>query len=317
MRNAAFQRSEGMGWLRILANFVPQPVRPLARLFWSHFNWVKAIVRQPVQSVPSHGLPNELIVSLTSFPARFGTLHLTLRCLLSQSMKPNRVILWIAHDDVELLPSAVTRLQGQGLEIRTCDDLRSYKKLVPALKAFPNAFIVTADDDLYYPSDWLRVLVDEVQHDRSVIIGRRTVRLVREDSGRLAPFNSWEGDVTDEPARHASADLMCETGAGALFPPKSLHPIATDQTQFTELAPDGDDLWFYWCARLAGTLTKKAGKSLIVVPWRGTQKASLWASNEPGGNDEKIEALTARFGLVDQPLAFEVEKVSADLASSE
>jgi hypothetical protein len=41
---------------------------------------------------------------------------------------------------------AVRRLAG--LEIRTCRDLRSVKKLVPALEEFPRAFIATADDDL-------------------------------------------------------------------------------------------------------------------------------------------------------------------------
>jgi hypothetical protein len=92
---------------------------------------------------------------------------------------------------------------------------------------------------------------------------------------------------------------MCETGAGALFPPKCLHPIAIDHDKFSALAPDGDDLWFYWCARMAGTFVKKAGNSLIIVPWPGTKEASLWEANESGGNDEKVAALVAAFGNFD------------------
>ena len=46
----------------------------------------------------------------------------------------------------------------RGLEIRECDNLRSFKKLVPALQTFPNAFIVTADDDLYFAPNWLETL---------------------------------------------------------------------------------------------------------------------------------------------------------------
>ncbi len=45
------------------------------------------------------------------------------------------------------------------LEIRTCAPWRSYKKIVPTLLAHPGAFIATADDDLYYPADWLERLV--------------------------------------------------------------------------------------------------------------------------------------------------------------
>src|SRR5688500_19351966 len=75
-----------------------------------------------------HNLSGELAVSLTSFPPRFDSLHLTLACLLDQSIRPDRVILWIAHQDMERLPVAVTSLEDRGLEIRECDDLRSYKK---------------------------------------------------------------------------------------------------------------------------------------------------------------------------------------------
>ena len=62
-----------------------------------------------------HSLPGELIVSLTSYPARFGTLHLTLGCLLDQSIKADRTILWIAHDDLDQLPAAVRELEQHGL----------------------------------------------------------------------------------------------------------------------------------------------------------------------------------------------------------
>lgn len=76
-----------------------------------------------------HGLPATLILSLTSYPPRFGTLSLTLHSLLRQSVKADRTILWIAH--IPLLPKAVTVLQAAGLEIRATEDVRSYKKSSP------------------------------------------------------------------------------------------------------------------------------------------------------------------------------------------
>ena len=45
-----------------------------------------------------HGLPVPLIISLTSFPARYDTLHLTLKSLMGQSVRPDRVILWLAEE---------------------------------------------------------------------------------------------------------------------------------------------------------------------------------------------------------------------------
>jgi hypothetical protein len=41
---------------------------------------------------------------LTSYPARFETLHLALSCLLDQSVKADRTILWVAHKDEDHLP---------------------------------------------------------------------------------------------------------------------------------------------------------------------------------------------------------------------
>ncbi len=97
----------------------------------------------------AHGLPSPLIISLTSYPARFGKLHLTLKCLLSQSMAADKVVLWIAHQDKAALTPAILNLQKVGLQIGYCDDLRSYKKIIPTRQNYPDSFIVTADDDLY------------------------------------------------------------------------------------------------------------------------------------------------------------------------
>ena len=62
---------------------------------------------------PAHGRSRELIVSLTSYPKRFSTLHLTLKSLLTQSVRPDRVILWLAEADKNAVPPAVAALQRQ------------------------------------------------------------------------------------------------------------------------------------------------------------------------------------------------------------
>jgi hypothetical protein len=242
-----------------------------------------------------HSLPGELVVSLTSYPPRFPTLHLTLRSLLMQSVRPDRLALWIAHADMPLLPSKVRDLETFGMEVRECDDLKSYKKLVPSIECFPRSFIVTADDDLYYPPDWLSVLIDGFRAEAPAILSRRAVRLKRSSRG-LAPFKEWEHDVQDARARELSNDLMPETGGGALYPPGSLSEKVTDRTLFERLAPSGDDLWFYWCARLAGTQVRKVGDSLVVTGWSGSAASALWNENQLGRNDDMVRALEKEFG---------------------
>lgn len=283
----------------LIPNRLWRQVRRVRNIAREHLAMVKAGKRLAcLRQGQSHGLDGDLIVSLTSYPPRFSTLHLTLACLLDQSVKADRTILWVARADMSLLPDAVRQLEVGGLEIRGCEDLRSYKKLIPALEAYPGAFIVTADDDLYYPRDWLEVLVKGVVRSTPAIVCRRAHRLVRSDGGRLAPYAMWEADVQDGKARTPSFDIMPTTGAGALYPPRSLHEMVADRLTFERLCPDSDDLWFYWCARMAGTAVKKVGGRMRLITWRESQETALWESNQREGNDRMVRALEAEFGAV-------------------
>ena len=62
----------------------------------------------------------EIIVSLTSFPARFSKLHLVIESMLCQTMKPDKIILYLDDDvvvDVEELPDSLKQLREFGLQI--------------------------------------------------------------------------------------------------------------------------------------------------------------------------------------------------------
>src|SRR5690606_34955355 len=68
----------------------------------------KSVNSLPPVTTKKHALPGRLIVSLTSYPARFKGLAKTLRTLLAQTVRPDRLILWVAHSDVIKLPKEVT-----------------------------------------------------------------------------------------------------------------------------------------------------------------------------------------------------------------
>lgn len=195
------------------------------------------------------------------------------------------------------IPDAVRKLQERGLEIRACDDLRSFKKLVPCLEAFPQAFVVTADDDLYYSRRWLETLVSATDSSERLIVCHRAHRPKLLGDGQLAPYLDWELDVQDGRARVPSPDVMPTSGAGALYPPQCLDPCVTGRALFQRLCPNGDDLWFYWCARMAGAMMKKVSRRMRLITWDGSQQESLWEENKRGRNDEMIRALVDEFGV--------------------
>jgi hypothetical protein len=247
-----------------------------------------------------HGLPGELIVSLTSYPARFDTLHLCIRSLLDQTVRPDRVILWISQADAAALPRKVHALASLGLEVRPVADTRSYKKLVDALAAFPDAFIATADDDIYYARDWLETLVAGVEPGVDAVICHRAHRIPHATSG-LPPYLSWQWDVQDDAARLPSVDLVATGVGGVLYPPRVLHAETTDSATFMSLCPRGDDLWFYWMARRTGATYRKVGGPFVQKMLPGSQEEALFNENSGGVYDEQIARLSARYGLPNDP----------------
>jgi hypothetical protein len=233
-----------------------------------------------------------LVVSLTSYPPRFATLHLTLRSLLLQHLRPTKLILWIAYEDSHHLPEKVTALQKDGLEIRYCEDLKSYKKIIPTLKFFPDAIIVTADDDIYYWPDWLAELVETSRKHPQDVIAHRLHRL-QYDGQEIRPYSTWIKNITDQIAH---PDNFATGIGGVLYPPECFHSSVLDSEEFKRLCPDADDVWLYWMVRLNGRFERYSGTKNIPYPWRGSQSASLWKKNRHQ-NDINIERMVSTYGI--------------------
>jgi hypothetical protein len=243
---------------------------------------------------PANKVSIDLIVSLTSYPPRYAALALTLRCLLTQSLVPDRVILWVTPDDLPLLPDNVRQLTAHGLEIFPCDELGSYKKIIPALVRFPKAAIVTADDDLYYASDWLAQLVAEWEKRPQVIACHRAHHIHRTAAGLFHPYGQWEHNIA---GCDAGPNIFPTSGGGALYPPGSLHEDVARAELFLKLCPNADDVWLYWMARRAGWAGCKFGPPHRLIEWNVASPSALWLENlNQGGNDRKIAAVRATIG---------------------
>ncbi len=249
-----------------------------------------AVKRHPdTRPKKPHGLPSDLIISLTSYRPRFATLGNTLKSLLDQTIRPDRIVLWVAENDRDLVPQSI--LSMSGVEVRFCRELRSYKKIIPTLEHWPDAFIVTADDDLYYEPEWLEKLVGG--YEPGVIVCRRAHRPKRRN-GKLLPYGEWEWCVKSE---GGPEDLFPGSGAGALYPPGSLPAEVLNEQAFLELAPLADDVWLYFMARKGGNLFKQVGGAFFDVAWPKSQAVSLAALNVTRqGNDVAIENMVRRYG---------------------
>lgn len=291
--------SRGLSWRRELAE---QAFRRLA----SHgrdaylqglIAWRWGLRRRNATSAQSsHGLPAPLILSLTSFPARYATLELTLKSLLQQSVRPDRVILWITKEHQDSLTPKILALRAAGLEIGDCDNsLRSHNKYIHSRRLYPDAFIATADDDTYYWPGWLAELIADYDPQQRVIPCHRVHRIALGADGRPAPYRHWQWEA---PALAADA-LVFPTGVGGvLYPPGCLHAEVDDTERILALCPRADDIWLYWMAQRQGFLFRRTTQGRSLHHWLSSQAQGLMWGNvfAADGNDEQIKAMIEAFG---------------------
>lgn len=236
----------------------------------------------------------QVIVSLTSFPAAILYAVQAINSILNGTVLPDKVILYLTASQFPEgeIPFELLELKENKLfEVRFYEEnIRSYTKLIPALKDFPNDIIVTIDDDVRYDKNMLRVLLR--LHDRfpDAILAHRAKKIKLNAPYRKWKKYRWYHFVFK---RIHSSYRNIQTGVGGvLYPPHSLKKEMIDSELFKAIAPTTDDIWF-WAAAVAN------GTKIIPVPFgynkpRGLKKPkglSLKTTNFKSGIDLNSESL--------------------------
>lgn len=194
---------------------------------------------------------HEVIVSLTTYGKRLYDVATTIESIMQGSVLPNRLVLWLEEGlKGTELPVSLQRQQERGLQIEYCKDLRSYKKLIPALKTYPEAVIVTLDDDLLYESDFLENLLRSYHQHPTSISASRIHTIVLGEDNRPVLYKNWKlCQWSDE----ASPLNFFTSGGGTLFPPHCFDEEVFNEEVFMSICQYADDIWFNAMARKKGT----------------------------------------------------------------
>lgn len=240
------------------------------------------------------------IVSLTSFPARIDEIWITIETILRQSFKPDKIILWLAKSQFPdaIIPESLENLKKRGLTINFCDeDLRSHKKYYYVMESYPEANIVTFDDDVYYPSNTLLDIIKLHQKYPKVICANRAHKITFTKKGLTNEYSKWKHNykVISYPNH-----LLTQVGVGGvLYPPGSLHNEVFNTIVFKEICFHADDLWLKVMAIKKGTkvvTNKRYNKDFITIT--SSQKEKLVANNVfGGGNDEQLKRLLNHYKI--------------------
>lgn len=235
----------------------------------------------------SPALEIPVVVSFTSIPSRMRVVHTTIRGLLDQSVRPERIVLWLEPHLQGRVPPSVERLVGDRFEVRFRPGRSSHMKLLPALVDFPDHVVVTCDDDHIYPRDWLERLLAEHRRHPGEVVAHECRRILYDARGEPLRYRKWRAEKRGVSHR----DTLALGYGGVVYPPGALHPDAADESLFMRLAPKADDLWFKAMEDLQGTpVRRSADPPPKPLPVLFSQRVTLGSTNiwEDGNRDQWI-----------------------------
>lgn len=247
----------------------------------------------------------EVIVSLTTFGKRIDDVYLAIESIMQGTLKPNRIVLWLSKEEFEgkRLPITLQKQQRRGLEIRFCDDIRSYTKLIPSLHAFPEACIITIDDDAMYEFDIVERLVNTHLEHPDAICSCRIHKVRLDENDKPMGYLKWEWEVEDG---EVGSPLLFATGVGGvLYPPHCFPEEVFNERVFTSICAYADDIWFYAMRLLNNTPVVKTVTSetpcyLTVSSSSINALSDLNTNSADCRNDTQLTAVFEKYGLYEK-----------------
>lgn len=243
---------------------------------------------------------SEIVVSLTTYGKRLHDVYLAIESIMQQSMKPNRIVLWLETELQDRpLPRLLQLQQQRGLEIKYCPNIRSYKKLIPSLKEFPDSAIITIDDDLIYDVDVIERLVNAYKENPSYIYCCRMHKIVLNKDGSIKKYLDWDWESS---SLDVSSLNFPTTGAGTLFPPHCFNNEVFNEKVFLSICKYADDVWFKAMSLYNGIQCKRvctrSNKGIDFTDNPNINGPTLASINVDGNqNNVQIKAVFDKYNL--------------------
>lgn len=241
--------------------------------------------------------PEEIVVSVTSFPARIEQIYICLSQLFNQTLPPDRIELWLAESQFpdRKIPSNLNPLIELGLEVKFCpDDIKGHKKYLYCIKEHPESLIITFDDDLIYHEKSIEELYNSYRKYPKCVSCLRSQEITLDEQGRVNSYGKWKvlSDCSLPNIR-----FMPSTGAGTLYPPHILNPEVFNIEMLKTICLTADDLWMKTMSLLNGVKVARVEKyhrPLTTID--GTQDVTLADENLfCGKNDVCLRNLMSQY----------------------
>ena len=236
-------------------------IKGLVGLIYYGFSWVANILyKSDKQIIVSCNIRKDTVVSLTTYGERTKTVHITIDSILSQSIRPYKIILWLSeteYNSSNLPMELVWRMQKYNFfDVAFCEDLKPHKKYFESMKKYPNYNVVTADDDVFYPVNWFETLINLHLSNPTSICCTMAHKITLSD-GIINEYNKWEKRTLCT----GPSLFLCPVGiGGVLYPPNSLSKDVFNIEVIKATCLYADDLWLKTMSLINGTNVVKSNK---------------------------------------------------------
>lgn len=236
------------------------------------------------EQIPQNPLNTEkrdeiIIVSLTSYPARIEYVHLAIKSLMLQTVKPDRILLWLAEEQFpdKILPQNLIDLQKFGLEICWTNDIYGHKKyFYPVKEQKANEVVITYDDDLIYSERSIERLIKTHKKYPKCLVCERGQTI---NEKYLNNPGRWK-TISSLGVTKPTYSMNPSPGGGCLIPYKAFFEDAGKEDVIRELAYKNDDLWYMFMCAQNGTRmikTRKFHKTFTAI--EGSQVEQMATEN--------------------------------------
>lgn len=230
-------------------------------------------------------IAENVIVSLTSYPARLNKIHLVIRSLLHQKVRAEKIILYLGTDSKESdLSNKLLRLKKHGFVIKMgYPDIKPHKKYFFAMQEYPKKKVITVDDDLIYDENLIKDLTECQKNYPGCVCARRVNLITKNNLGQVNKYKDWKWEYTKitEPS-----NSLLATGCGGILYPAGILPSETFNIEnVKKYCLNTDDIWLKFMELEKGIkVVFSNSKTVHPLTIRHSQESSLMQSNTKNEN---------------------------------
>ena len=268
-----------------------------SRLLFLYMRFYGFCGRMPKQNLNNN---SNVVVSLTSFPARISTVWMIVDSLFHQKVLPSKICLYLSDEEFpegkEMLPSRLLKYEKKGLEI--CfrkNNLMPHNKYYYALQEHKESLVVTIDDDIYCNNNTISNLVEIHQRYPEMVCSNSCHVINFNENGEFLPYDQWIQRAPRQEPSHLNVALGYN---GVLYPPINYGKMMFDIKKIKELSLKADDLWLKAIEIKQGIKVVNGDYFCRGVEFDDSQVVSLSKSNvNSGQNDVQWNKLCKEFSI--------------------